>query len=110
MKLTNARNGNVITSNAKYCENFMDRLFGLIDTNNPRDLFFKTRFGIHTFFLNSKIDVILLDNENTVVKTSIGLSPYRFFFYNPKFSNVVELKPNTINKTDIKVGDKILFE
>jgi len=110
MKLMNARNGFQITKNAKMCTSFWDRFLGLINPNNPRFLVFKTRFGIHTLFLNKNIDILVLDRSNRVVKLKIALKPFCFYFYSPQYESVVELAGGTILKADIKVDDKILFE
>lgn len=109
MILINARNNHKIATDAKHAESFSDRLLGLIDPRNPRSLVFSTRFGIHTFFLRSAIDVLLLDDSNNVVAFKKHLVPFRFFFYNPVFSRLIELPAGAINRADIRMNDKILI-
>lgn len=80
-------------------------LFGLLKKSNPRSLLFKTRFGIHTLGLKKAIDIIILDNNFRVVKLGISVKPNQFFFWNPKFSLVLELPEGTIKKTKTQIGD-----
>jgi uncharacterized membrane protein (UPF0127 family) len=109
MILTCARNNIEIAKDAKLCIGFFDRLLGLINPENPRNLVFCTHFGIHTFFLVKSIDVIVLDRYDTVRVLRESLGPYRFCFYNPLYSKVIELPRNTIRRVHLSLGDKILF-
>jgi uncharacterized membrane protein (UPF0127 family) len=100
----------VISRNAKLAVSFADRLLGLLNPHNPRYLIFQTRFGIHTFFMNTPIDIILLDNQKKVVKTKIHLLPNKIFLYHPRYSRVIEMPKGTINKCHIRINDKISIE
>ena len=110
MKLVNATKNISISSDFKLAVTFWDRLFGLLDKRNPRFLLFKTHFGLHTFFLENPIDLILLDNENKVIKTKTDLKPFRFFFYPPRYQTVIEMPEGTLEKSRAEIGDKISFE
>lgn len=107
MIIKNITENRIITLKAKIAISFHDRLFGLIDKNNSRFLVLNTHFGIHTFFLKSPIDIILLDGRNKVIKMSENLPPYKFFFYNPKYSKVIEMPQNSIKKLGVHMNDKI---
>lgn len=109
MTIINARNHCKIAENAKLAESFFDQLLGLINPQNPRSLVFYTRFGIHTFFLHDKIDVLVLNKVNEVKAIRENLAPFNLFFYNPQLSIVVELPRGTIKKCAIRLNDKILF-
>lgn len=82
---------------------------GLINSENPYPIFFKTRFGIHTFGLNFPIDVLILNNENKVIKIAKNLKPNRILFWNFRFNIVVELPEDMTRKMNIKLGNKIKF-
>jgi uncharacterized protein len=110
MKLVNATRNKTLTDDLKEASSFWDRLFGLIDKRNPRSLLFKTRFGLHTFFLDQPIDLLVLNTKDVVVYQKSDLSPYRFFFYNPIHSQVVELPSGTLKATGTTINDKIFFE
>lgn len=103
---SNIRNRHKITG-GKYCQSFWDRLGGLLNKKLPSILMFHSHFGIHTFGLGKKIDVLVLDKKMAVVKLKENLTPYKFYFYNPKYSIVIELPSGYIHKNLIKVGDKI---
>ena len=77
-------------------------MFGLLIRSNPRNLLFKTRFGIHTLFLREPIDVIVLNDKLQVMGTKQYLKPNSLFFWNPKYSIIIELKTGTISKFNIK--------
>lgn len=104
MILKNQTTGQIICKDLKICESFIDRMFGLLIKHNPRNLFFKTRFGIHTFFLKEPIDVLILDSRMRVVKLKPNLEANRLFFWNPKYFQICELSVGTINKFTIKLG------
>lgn len=99
----------MIIKNAKRATSFMDRALGLLNPNSPRILILQTRFGIHTFFMKEKIDVLILDDKSRVVKIRENLSPFKLFFYNPKHSLVVEMPGGLIRKKGISINDKISF-
>ena len=73
-------------------------------------VYFNTTFGIHTFGVKFPIDVLILDNNFNVKKIKENLSPCRFFFWNIKYSNVVEAPSGTIFQNGIKINDKIEIE
>lgn len=106
--LKNATTGKIICKDLKIAESFIDRSFGLLIKTNPRNLLFKTRFGIHTFFLKEPIDVIILDSQMRVIKIKENLQPNRLFFWNPKFNITIELRNQTLNQSRIKILDKLI--
>ena len=81
--------------------------FGLMGKEKAYPIYFKTRFGIHTFFLKFSIDVVILDNEKGVVKLVEHLSPNKFLFWNLKYNHVVELPEGSIKRKGIVLGEKI---
>lgn len=108
--IKNITRGNTIFTKAKIANSFLDRLLGLLNPHNPRYLIFHTRFGIHTFFMNQAIDVLLLNNQSEVVKLKQNLYPFRLFIYNPRHNTVIEMPQGTIKKCHIGLNDKISIE
>jgi uncharacterized membrane protein (UPF0127 family) len=96
-----------ISEKAKKALSFTDKTFGMILPKNSDGLIFKTRYGIHTFFMKDSVDVLILDSNNCVVRIVNGLKPNRIFLWNPKFNTVAELPNGRVEKTKTKVGDKI---
>lgn len=110
MKIRLLPHNRLITAKAKMAHSTLDRALGLLKPGCPTFLVIKTRWGIHTFFLKTAIDVLVLD-KNSVVKTLfVGLKPYRFYFYPPQYDTVVEMPPQTISKFNIRLGDKICIK
>ena len=70
-------------------------------------LLFDKCSSIHTFFMFQKIDVILLDKDNNIIKTYESLKPNRIILPKKGVKKVLELPLNTIidikeNKINIK--------
>lgn len=89
--------------------NFADRMLGL-HKNPNKILIFKTRFGIHTFFLKKKIDILILDKDKKVVGMKESLEPNRILFWNPKYFWVIELPAREIKNLKIKLNDFVNFK
>lgn len=102
MILLNKTTGKIICKDLKIASSILDRMLGLLIKSNPRSMLFKTRFGIHTFFLNEPIDVIILDNNFKVVKINQNLKPNRVFFWNPVYPYIIELPQGHIRKFNLR--------
>ncbi len=88
-------------------DKFSEKCVGLIGKDDKTFLYLETRFGIHTFGMRHKIDVLILDEKNTVRKIKKGLSPNRFFFWNPVYRKVMEMPSGSVMMKSIQPGDKI---
>lgn len=129
MKVFNQSKKITLADNLKNADSFSDKLLGLLRKSNIGcSMLFRTRFGIHTFFLKRPIDVIVLDRATSrctsgrscnfsqtrnyknlnVVKVAT-VKPNKFFFWNPKYSLVIEMPRETIKKTKTEIGDTILL-
>jgi uncharacterized membrane protein (UPF0127 family) len=106
MKIINKSRKKILYKNAKFATNIGDKLLGLLKKDNPRGLVLKTKFGIHTFGLKNKIDVLVLSSNYIVVKTAT-ISPNKIFVWNPKYNLVIELPNGLINKSGTRVGDQV---
>lgn len=91
-------------------DKFWEKCVGLIGKDDKTFLYLETRFGIHSFGMRYKIDVLILDEKNIIRKIKKGLSPNRFFFWNPSWKKVLELPDGTILKNNIKLADKIKID
>jgi uncharacterized protein len=105
MILINKTKNKIITNQLKTVKSFSDNLFGFINEKENTAIMFNTRFGIHTFFMKFPIDIIILDKNNIVVKIKKNLQPNEIFFWNPKYSKVIEFsiqsETNKISLNDI---------
>lgn len=109
MQIISLENKKVIAKNPIYATGLVNNIFGLLLHNKPVAMIFKTRFGIHTFFMKYPIDVIVLNNKNEVVKLKKCLKPNNIFLWNPIYSIIIELIAGTIEKNNIKISDKLQF-
>ncbi len=101
MILYNKTTNKKITNNLKIAENFYQNLLGLLKEKEGTAMLFKTRFGIHTFFMKYPIDVIVLNKNNKVIQIKKNLKPNKLFLWNPKYSKIIEL-PNNISGVNIR--------
>lgn len=97
----------IISIKAIKADNFWEKCVGLIGKSKNTCLYLETRFGIHTFGMRYKIDILILDKKNIVHRLKRSLPPNRFFFWNPFFKKVLELPDSAISKKNIKLTDKI---
>ena len=87
----------------------LGKIKGLMGEKTSQAIVFHTRFGIHTFFLQFPIDIVILDRKSQVVALKKGLKPNRIFFWNIKFDTVIELPGGCLEKSKTQVGDIILL-
>ena len=97
----------MITLHAKHLLSLQEKSMGLIGKKNIFPVYFTTRFGIHTFGVLWPIDVLILNDDNVVVKIVEGLPPNRVLFWNPKYNQVVELPSGTIKEKGIILADTV---
>jgi uncharacterized protein len=90
-------------------KNPLKKAIGLIGEKKPQAILFMTRFGIHTFGVRFPIDVLILNKNKQIVKVKENLQPNRFFFWNPKYTIVLELPEGTIQKNKIEHNHIILY-
>jgi uncharacterized membrane protein (UPF0127 family) len=80
---------------------------GLLSAKKAYPVYFKTRFGIHTFGMKFPIDVLVLDDKYRTVRMISGLVPNRLFVWPPIYYHVLELPEGYISKNAIGIGEKI---
>lgn len=98
---------NKITLQVKQAVSFKQRAFGLLLYKKPVPMIFKTRFGIHTFGMRYPIDIVILDNQQYVVKLKKSLQPNRIYIWPPLFDTVIELPKGTIEEKHIENGTHV---
>ncbi|MBI5123304.1 DUF192 domain-containing protein [Candidatus Roizmanbacteria bacterium] len=91
-------------------DKFYKKSIGLLGKNEAEAIYFQTRFGIHTFFMQFPIDVLILDQNYKVVKAAENLLPNKIFLWSPLFDKVLELPAGELIKNKIKIGDKIILQ
>jgi len=88
---------------------FYEKAKGLMFSEGNDAVYLETRFGIHTFFLKSSIDVVILDKEYYVRVIRRNLKPGRVFFWNPKYFRVIEFPSKAKLPKSIAVRKKLFI-
>ena len=90
-----------------YADKFKLRLFGLMFKKNiNQGIFFPKCNSIHTFFMQDKIDVLMLDKNYKIIHIFSNFKKNRII-YKKGIKHTIELPKNTINMLNIKVNDHI---
>lgn len=97
----------MITLTVKRLRSLRTKSIGVIGKKHIEPVHFTTRWGIHTFGVLHPIDVLILDNDNHVVKLTQNLKPNRIFYWHPRYKHVIELPSGEIAKKGIAMGDAI---
>lgn len=77
---------------------------GLLHSQVSTPVYFKTRFGIHTFGMKYPIDVLILNNDMRVAKIAQNLQPHSIFLWNPMHHHVIELEAGYVAAHSIVLG------
>lgn len=107
MTIINRTRSVVLSENVKEAKTYQEKKLGLLGSDGRTGLYIQTRWGIHTFGMKFPIDVLILDEKNRVVKYKRNLKPNRVFFWNPRYSRVIEIPTSLIQEGTIEIGDKI---
>jgi hypothetical protein len=105
------RNSKLIDGRAEEARGMYARMSGLIGKKEIPDgyfLVFRNCAAIHTFFMSAEIDVLMLDNDGTVVCAKESLKPWRVLSC-ARARDTVEMRSGFIARLGIKAGDKITF-
>jgi len=94
----------------KKLSTFTEKTRGLMFSDTDTPVYLETRFGIHTFFLNGPIDVVILDRDYIVRVIRKDLGPSRIFFWNPKYFRVIEFPYKARLPKNVEVGKKLSVE
>jgi uncharacterized protein len=77
-------------------------------------LFVRGRFEpfmwMHMFFMRFAIDIVFLDRNDTVVRISHALKPWRVSPVVFGASKAIELEAGAALRSDTRIGDSIAFE
>ncbi len=107
MTVINTARRTVLAEDVHIAESFNEKAKGLRGQETPAAMFFETRWGIHTFGMKFPIDCVVLSDEFEVKYVREDMKPGRFFFWRPKYKNVLELPAGTVFKTGTKIGDTL---
>ena len=89
-------------NNIKFCTSFKDRLNGMTLKKEKENLIycFPKCNSIHTFFMRKKIDVIMTDKDNNIIKIINNLKPNRIIFPQKNVYYIYEFDHNYIDTSN----------
>lgn len=97
----------MIKIKAKKLSSWKEKSEGLLSAKRATPIFFKTRFGIHTFFMKFPIDIVILGESGRVIACKEKLTPNKLYLWNPIYNVVLELPQGDIKRLKIKKGSLI---
>ena len=106
--LTNENTKISLNLEIKHAKKFIEKSIGAMFLKNPKALYIKTRFGLHTFFVRFPLDIVILDKNSKAVKLK-RIEPNKIFFWYPIYDRVLELPDGSINKLKIQLGHILKF-
>lgn len=110
MKLINKTQQKALLQNVQVRNTELGKMKGLLGEKKQKAIIFKTRLGIHTFFMQYAIDVVLLDSSMRVIRIKQSLQSYRVYLWGWKSVTVIELPAGTVRQKGIMVGDMLQYE
>ncbi len=104
-------NNKLIVKNIKLANNYISKLQGLLKCKFADDCFIYIPDCnmIHTFFMRFTIDIVMLDNKRKVIYLKRKLKPFKITGC-LKAKDTIELKEDSIDEFDIKIGDFITLK
>ena len=110
MRLLNITKDIVLAEDIRVAKTLTEKAKGLLGSEEPRALYFKTRFGIHTFGMKFPIDCVVLDDAFAVRAMREHMNRNEIFFWNPRFSRVIELPAGELSRMGTAIGDILALE
>ena len=108
--LQNQTKNQVLISNLKTAESFLERGLGLIPRKNlglDEGLLIHRCNTIHTCFMSFAIDCVFVDKDLKVKALAENIRPWRFSKIYWGASSVIELAAGSIKRLNIQVGDQL---
>ena len=107
MKLYNATSKKLLASDLAIAQTLAEKTIGLIAAYQPKALYFKTRWGIHTFGVLFPLTILICDDTFRIKAIVLELLPNRVYFWNPCWQHIFELPSKNY---PVKVGDTLLIK
>jgi len=95
----------------KIASTFKLRLFGLMGQKEIKyGLLLPNCSAIHTFFMRTNIDIVVINEQNQIIALEKDLKPFRIFHIKKTSDSlsILELPAKSIN--NIKIKDYLIFE
>ena len=102
-----------LITNGRLADTFWLRLRGLLGASplqKGEGLVLAGEKSIHTLFMGFAIDVVYVDKQFKVIRTTSNMVPYRLGPFITQSAYVLEMPVGTISQTSTQVGDQLSFE
>ena len=102
-----------LITNGRLADTFWLRLRGLLGASplqKGEGLVLAGEKSIHTLFMGFAIDVVYVDKQFKVIRTTSNMVPYRLGPFITQSAYLLEIPVGTINQTSTQVGDQLSFE
>jgi uncharacterized membrane protein (UPF0127 family) len=113
MRSLNQRNNKLLASDVVVADTVFRRMKGLLGRDNllPGEaMWLRPCKWLHTVGMKFHVDILFLDEDNTVIDAEEDIPPNRFSAFILKSGSAVELPAGTIALTETQVGDRIEFQ
>jgi uncharacterized protein len=113
MIVYNSSKNVLLADNCAVADTLLKRFIGLMgkkELPNNRGLLIKPCNSIHMFFMKISLDIVFIDNENTVVYLIERIKPWRVSRLVGNACSVLELPEGTIVKSGTNIGDNLIFK
>lgn len=110
MPIQNLTRSHLLPFRVFIANNFLTRLsgfLGLQQVKEPKAIFIKPCSAIHTFGMKETIDVVFLDEFNTVIRVIHNLGKNQVIAKVQKAKSVLEMSTGVISQDTIKPGDRL---
>ncbi|MCG3208744.1 MAG: hypothetical protein FOGNACKC_02356 [Anaerolineae bacterium] len=113
MRVLNQTRHIALISRGRLANTFWTRLRGLLGTDalqHGEGLILAGEKSIHTLFMRFPIDVVYVDKDYSVIRTTPNMVPYRLGPFVARSAYVLEMPVGVITQTSTQVGDQLKFE
>lgn len=110
MNVINVTRNTTVVAQEERAITFWSRFKGLLFTNIlscGQEILIRPCASIHTIGMPYCIDILFIDRADRVVKTVVGLKPYRFAGCAGS-AYVIEVPTGTIGGTGTQLGDQVM--
>jgi uncharacterized membrane protein (UPF0127 family) len=110
MKIENLTRQTVIADRCETACSFISRFLGLMGRKSQPDgcgLVITPCNSIHMSFMRFPLDIIFVDDSNTVVHTITGIKPWKISKIIFTARSVIELPTGTLARSGTVAGDKL---
>lgn len=112
MRVTNKTKNTSLITQGRLADNFWLRLRGLLGAKplkSGEGLILAGEKSIHTFFMGFSIDVVYVNKQHQVIRTTLDMVPYKLGPFVKESAYILELPVGAIGQSQTEVGDQLEF-